>query len=116
MRKTLAESQMDPTALQAVSSYYSDFVDQVQKAIQENHVVVVGMGQNPFCKKARKALEEKNIAFKYIEKGNYFGDWKPRLALKLWSGWPTFPQVFVGGKLIGGYTELAQRLEKGPLN
>ena len=25
-----------------------------------------------------------------------------RLAIKLWSGWPTFPQVFVRGELIGG--------------
>ena len=26
--------------------------------------------------------------------------------IKLWRGWPTFPIVFVDGKLIGGYKEL----------
>jgi monothiol glutaredoxin len=33
---------------------------------------------------------------------------KERLAIKLWSGWPTFPQVYVHGVLIGG-TDLTER-------
>ena len=32
-----------------------------------------------------------------------------------WSGWPTFPQVFVKGTLIGGFTELQGKLEDGSL-
>ena len=36
------------------------------------------------------------------EYGSYFSKWKERLAIKLWSGWPTFPQVFVRASLIGG--------------
>ncbi len=47
-------------------------------------------------------LNEAKIAFTYIEYGSYFSEWRKRLAIKLWSGWPTFPQVFVRGELIGG--------------
>jgi len=36
-----------------------------------------------------------------------------RLALKMWTGWPTFPMVFVKGVLIGGADELARLIEKG---
>jgi hypothetical protein len=38
------------------------------------------------------------VAHTYLEYGSYFSKWKERLAIKLWSGWPTFPQVFVDGR------------------
>ena len=65
-------------------------------------VVVVGMAQNPHVKNVRNALKEAKIEFTYLEYGSYFSEWKKRLAIKMWSGWPTFPQVFVRGSLIGG--------------
>ncbi|HSQ67463.1 MAG TPA: glutaredoxin domain-containing protein, partial [Polyangiaceae bacterium] len=64
--------------------------------------VVVGMAQNPHVKNVRKALAKAGIEFKYVEYGSYLSKWKERLAIKLWSGWPTFPQVFVKGVLLGG--------------
>ena len=42
-------------------------------------------------------------------------NWRERLAIKLWSGWPTFPQVFVKGALIGGFQELKGKLDDGSL-
>jgi monothiol glutaredoxin len=44
--------------------------------------------------------------------GNYFSKWKQRLAIKLWSGWPTYPQIFIDGKLIGGCDDLIKYLNK----
>ena len=38
-----------------------------------------------------------------------------RLALKMWTGWPTFPMVFVKGVLIGGASDLAKLIESGEL-
>ncbi|MBY0515640.1 MAG: hypothetical protein K2P81_01940 [Bacteriovoracaceae bacterium] len=35
--------------------------------------------------------------------------------MKLWSGWPTYPQVFVNGKLVGGYQETAQQIKEGKI-
>ncbi|MDZ4127718.1 MAG: glutaredoxin, partial [Hydrogenophaga sp.] len=35
--------------------------------------------------------------------------------LKMWTGWPTFPMVFVGGMLIGGAAELQQLIVSGEL-
>ena len=40
---------------------------------------------------------------------------KKRLAIKLWSGWPTFPQVFVRGVLIGGNDETRRAIADGSL-
>jgi len=78
----------------------------VQAVVASNKVVVVGMGLNPFPAKARKILERNGTPYTYLGYGNYFSQWRPRLALKLWSGWSTFPMIFVNGQLIGGATDL----------
>lgn len=96
-----------------MSRWNSDVVTRVADAVEHKPIVVVGMAQNPHCKRARKALEGAGKSFEYIEYGSYFSAWRERLAIKLWSGWPTFPQVFVGGKLIGGADELQQALSDG---
>lgn len=31
----------------------------------------------------------------------------------MWSGWPTFPQVFVNGTLIGGFDDTVKALKDG---
>jgi glutaredoxin-related protein len=87
----------------------------VRIAIQEHPVVVIGMAQNPFVSKARKALTAAGVDFQYLEYGSYFSKWKERLAIKLWSGWPTFPQVFVKGSLIGGCDDTKRAIQDGAL-
>lgn len=111
MRKILSQQNLSPSATQAIEQFHPSYVTEVEKAIQSNKFVLVGMGQNPVVKKARRILAEKNISYSYIEHGNYFSKWKQRLAIKLWSGWPTFPMVFIDGKLIGGCKEMIQWFE-----
>jgi monothiol glutaredoxin len=89
-------------AKKRVAEFHPDVVAEVKKAVAAAPVVVVGMAQNPHVKAVRKALTAANVEFKYLEYGSYFSSWKQRLAIKLWSGWPTFPQVFVKGELVGG--------------
>jgi glutaredoxin-related protein len=60
-------------------------------------------------------LEAVGQPFVYLEYGNYFSMWKPRTALKMWSGWPTFPMVFVKGTLVGGASELRALMASGEL-
>lgn len=91
-----------PDALQQMRAFHSDVVERVRRTVAEQPVVVVGMAQNPHVKKVRSALSDAGIAFTYLEFGSYLSSWRERLAIKLWSGWPTFPQVFVRGVLLGG--------------
>ena len=106
MRKTLPQEKIHSTALNAVASFHSDVVQEVEKAIGSNEWVIVGMRQNPVVKKARKILDDRGVKYHYLEYGSYMGAWKERLAIKLWSGWPTFPQVFHNGMLVGGAVDL----------
>jgi glutaredoxin-related protein len=98
-----------------MAEYHADFVDDVRRALEEHDVVVVGMAQNPHVARARRALDEAGISYRYIGHGSYFSGYGRRLAIKLWTGWPTFPQVFVRGTLIGGRAELVGALADGTL-
>ena len=111
-RLTLASVQIESTALNFIAQNHKDTVEEVISAISNNKVVVVGMAQNPAVRKARKTLEAKNIEYTFLTYGSYTSKWQQRLAIKLWSGWPTFPQVFIDGKLVGGAKELIEFLKE----
>jgi glutaredoxin-related protein len=96
-----------------LGEFQPEVLAQVTHAVETHDVVVVGMAWNPHVPKARKALAEAGIEYTYIGYGNYLWGWKKRLAVKLWSGWPTFPQVFVKGTLVGGDTSLRLALADG---
>jgi len=102
LRPQLDASHIAPQAVQHMAAFHPEIVAEVERAIAESAVVVVGMAQNPHVKNVRKALAKAGIEFRYVEYGSYLSKWKERLAIKLWSGWPTFPQVFVRGVLLGG--------------
>jgi monothiol glutaredoxin len=101
-RPLLDSNRIAQPVAEKMSSSFADTLDEVRRAVEKDPVVVVGMSQNPHVKNVRKALSDAGVEFTYLEYGSYFGEWKRRLAIKKWSGWPTFPQVFVRGTLIGG--------------
>jgi glutaredoxin-related protein len=101
-RPRLDERSIDSAALSAMEAFHADVVSEVRTAVGRDPVVVVGMAQNPHVRRVRRALDEAGVAYTYLEYGSYLSEWRKRLAIKLWSGWPTFPQVFVKGTLIGG--------------
>jgi glutaredoxin-related protein len=115
MRTILDENRLHPAIRDAVANSHADIVHNVQAASMSNPVLVVGMAQNPFCKKARRLLDAAGVPYQYLEYGSYLGQWRKRNALKMWSGWPTFPMVFVKGTLVGGANELAKLIETGEL-
>ena len=115
MRTILDEAKIHPAVRDKVANYRNNIVKEVQEAIAANRIVVVGMRQNPWPRKARKLLDAAGLAYKYLEYGSYFGEWRPRLALKMWTGWPTFPMIFVNGVLIGGAQALERLIQNGEL-
>lgn len=114
-RAILEEARLHPAIRERVARLHRDLVDEVQAAVAAHPVVVVGMAMNPFVRKARRLLVRAGLPCHYLEYGSYFGDWRRRNALKMWSGWPTFPMVFVKGTLIGGADDLARLIASGEL-
>jgi len=114
-RPVLTEADVHPAIREKLGGKHRDVVEEVQRAISDNDVVVVGMAQNPYPRKARKLLKEKGVAFSYLEYGSYLGPWRRRNALKMWTGWPTLPMVFVRGVLVGGAEDLSRLVASGEL-
>lgn len=112
-RALLEQSAIAPAAREAIATFHADVVRQVEAAVAQHPIVVVGMAQNPVVKKVRENLTRAGLPFKYLEYGSYLSQWRARLAIKLWSGWPTFPQVFVGGVLLGGNAEIEAAIVNG---
>ncbi|MDO9183341.1 MAG: glutaredoxin [Bacteriovorax sp.] len=110
MRNILNETQVLAGAQLAIENNHKDLILELAQMINQYEWVIIGMKQNPVVKKARKHLEAKAISYQYAEYGSYFSQWQARLAIKLWTGWPTFPQVFHKGKLVGGAADLIKYL------
>jgi glutaredoxin-related protein len=114
-RLTLSQDKIAPAVHEQVSKFHADIVEHVASTVARDKVVVVGMAQNPFVRRARKLLEAEGVKFTYIEYGSYLSMWRQRLAIKLWAGFPTFPMVFIDGTLIGGFTDVKALKEQGKL-
>ena len=114
-RAVLPEDQIHPAIRDRIASLHQDIVREVQAAVAAHPVVVVGMAQNPMPRKARQLLDAAGIAYQYLEYGSYLNTWRRRNALKVWTGWPTFPMVFVKGVLVGGATDVQALLDSGEL-
>ena len=75
------------------------------KAVLAEHPMVLfmkGTPQFPMCgfsSRAAQALEDAGAAFHAV---NVLADPEVRAALPHFANWPTFPQFFIQGELIGG--------------
>lgn len=93
----------------------------VQERIRQHidaHPVVIFMKGSPgtpmcgFSARTADALKQCERPFGWV---NVLADPEIRQALPTWSDWPTFPQVFVNGELIGGCDITLQLFEQGEL-
>jgi glutaredoxin 3 len=71
--------------------------------------VVYSINNCPYCDAAKALLIKKNITF---EEHNISNDDSAKVALMQKTGHRTMPQIFIDDKFIGGYTELANFLNK----
>lgn len=91
--------------------------DAIQEAIRENEVILFmkGSPQQPMCGFSARtvaALQELQTPFAAVD---ILPDPRIRQELSGLSGWPTIPQLFVKGELIGGADIVAEMYESGEL-
>jgi len=89
-RSILDEDHIHPAIREKVAAHHADIVREVQEAISESAVVVVGMAMNPFPRKARRLLDAAHVPCDTSGTGVTCRKWRRRNALKMWTGWPTF--------------------------
>ncbi len=89
----------------------------IKQQIQDNPIILYmkGTPNEPYCgfsAKAAELLKSTGVGFAYvnvIESPDIFRN------LPAVSGWPTYPQLFVNGEIIGGSDIVEEMLESGEL-
>lgn len=77
------------------------------------HVELYTTPSCPYCVMAKRLLREKGVDFQEIDVAT---DPDKRKWLVEATGQRTVPQVFIGGKPYGGYTDIASLDKKGELD
>ena len=94
-----------------------NFKEEFKKVIDENGIVLFlkGTKEMPVCgfsKTVVNLLNHYGVEFKDV---NILEDPEMKVALSELSGWPTFPQLFVEGKLVGGCDIAVEMHQNGQL-
>ncbi len=91
--------------------------EDVNKLVADNQIVlfVKGTKTQPMCGFSHRAIEVMNQIAKPFEVVNIFDDESIRPALVAATGWPTTPQVFVNGEMIGGSDIALEMLQSDEL-
>jgi monothiol glutaredoxin len=95
----------------------STLKDQISDVIEQEPVAVFmkGTPQMVMCGNSHRALEALHAAGAPITAVDILRDPRIREELSAISGWPTIPQVFVKGELIGGADITEELYESGEL-
>jgi len=98
----------------------ADVLEEIEREVRDNRVLIYmkGTPSCPMCGFSAatvRVLNEIGVPFKAVD---VLAEPEKREAIKQFSNWPTIPQVYVGGKFIGGcdiVRELHARGELAPL-
>ena len=91
----------------------SELSDRIQKVIDEEPVALFMKGTPQFvmCGNSDRALQALRRAGAPVTAVDILPDPQIRQELSAISGWPTIPQVFVKGELVGG-ADIVEELEQ----
>ena len=95
----------------------SDIQDTIRETVEKNRVVLFMKGtknfpQCGFSSRAVEILKKVGAEFKDV---NVLADPAIRQGIKDFSSWPTIPQVYIGGKFVGGSDILMEMYQSGEL-
>jgi len=94
-----------------------DIIDTIKQQIESNNVLLYMKGspnqpQCGFSARTVQALMACGERFAYVD---ILSDPDVRANLPKYANWPTFPQLWVGGELIGGCDIVTEMAENGEL-
>lgn len=94
-----------------------DIIETIKKQIEENSIILYMKGspnapQCGFSSKASQAVMACGQRFAYVD---ILSNPDIRANLPKYANWPTFPQLWVNGELVGGCDIIIQMHESGEL-
>ena len=94
-----------------------DVIERIKSQLSSNPVLLYMKGTPDFpqCGFSATAVRALNAVDAAFESVNIFEDPELREALKQYSNWPTYPQLYVNGELIGGCDIIVEMYNSGEL-
>jgi monothiol glutaredoxin len=91
--------------------------DEIQKAISENSVLLFmkGTPEAPACGFSARTVAMLQSLGQPFAAVNVLPDQRIRQELSALSNWPTIPQLFIDGELVGGCDIVTEMYESGEL-
>ena len=94
-----------------------DVLDRIKEQVESNNIIIYmkGTPQLPQCgfsSRSAAAMKEAEVEFAFV---NVLADPEIFQNLPRYADWPTFPQIYVKGELIGGHDILMEMHERGEL-
>lgn len=95
----------------------SNVVERIKGQLAANKVLLYMKGTPDFpqCGFSAAAVQVLNAVGTQFGSVNIFEDPELREALKQYSNWPTYPQLYVNGELIGGADIIREMYQSGEL-
>ncbi|MCW5588597.1 MAG: Grx4 family monothiol glutaredoxin [Legionellales bacterium] len=92
-------------------------IDDIQQQIANNNIILYmkGSPQMPQCGFSARAVQVLNACGEKYAFIDILQHPEIRQQLPLYSNWPTFPQLYIKGELIGGSDIMAELYEQGEL-
>jgi monothiol glutaredoxin len=91
--------------------------ERIKQAITENKIYLFmkGTKDQPMCGFSAQVVNILNSYGVDYKTFNVLDDWDMREGIKEFSNWPTIPQLYVNGKLVGGCDITMEMHRKGEL-
>ncbi|TVP56911.1 MAG: Grx4 family monothiol glutaredoxin [Halomonadaceae bacterium] len=94
-----------------------DINDTIKEQLSENPILIYikGTPQAPQCGFSAKTVQALMACGEKFAFVNILDNQELRDALKTYSNWPTYPQLYVNGELVGGCDIIMEMYESGEL-
>ncbi len=94
-----------------------DIMERIKHAVESQPIVLFmkGTPQFPMCGFSSRVAQALKAVGAQYGSVNVLEDPEVRANLPRYSNWPTFPQLFINGELIGGCDIAMELYEKGEL-
>ncbi len=117
-RISLPIAQGDVSSPSLTRSEGGDIMSEIKKEVESNAILIYmkGSPSAPMCGFSAKASQILGSYGKPFHSVDILADAEKRSAIKVFSDWPTIPQIYVGGEFLGGSDILIQMYENGQLD
>lgn len=95
----------------------AEILEQIKSEVASNRVFLYmkGTPDMPRCGFSNQVVQILNITGAEFDARDVLVDPRIREVLSAWSDWPTIPQLFVDGKLVGGCDITTEMYQSGEL-